>query len=52
MDLYFTDTNVCDNCIKGKQTKHHIKKEDTRSTQLLEIIHTDRYRPYNVNSFI
>ena len=27
-------------CIKGKQTKHN-KKGATRSTQLLEIIHTD-----------
>jgi len=42
--------NVCVNCIKGKQTKH-TKKGATRSTQLLEIIHTDIYGPFDVNSF-
>jgi len=39
-DLDFADLNVCVDCIKGKQTKH-TKKGVTRSTQLLEIIHTD-----------
>lgn len=33
--LDFTDFEVCIDCIKGKQTKH------TRSTELLEIVHTD-----------
>jgi len=37
-------------CIKGKQTKH-AKKGATRSSQLLEIIHTDIYGPFDVNSF-
>ena len=41
---------MCVNCIKGKQTKH-TKKGATRSTQLLEIIHTDIYGPFDVNSF-
>jgi len=41
-NLDFTDLNVCVDCIKSKQTKH-IKKEATRSTQLLEIIHTNIY---------
>ena len=37
-------------CIKGKQTKHS-KKGATRSTQLLEIIHTDICGPFDVPSF-
>lgn len=49
-DLDFTDLNVCVDCIKGKQTKH-TKKGATRSTQLLEIIHTDICGPFDVNSF-
>jgi len=50
LDLDFTDLNVCVNCIKGKQTKH-IKKGATRSTQLLEIVHTDICDSFDVNSF-
>jgi len=38
-DLDFTDLNVCVDCIKGKQTKH-TKKGATRTTQLLETIHS------------
>ncbi|WVZ13110.1 hypothetical protein V8G54_017640 [Vigna mungo] len=49
-DLDFTDLNVRVDCIKGKQTKH-TKKGATRSTQLLEIIHTDICDPFDVNSF-
>ena len=49
-DLDFIDLNVCVDCIKGKQTKH-TKKGATRSTQLLEIIHTDICGPFDVNSF-
>jgi len=49
-DLDFTDLNICVDSIKGKQTKH-TKKEATRSTQLLEIVHTDIYGPFDVNSF-
>jgi len=49
-NLDFTGLNVCVDCIKGKQTKH-IKKGATRSTQLLEIIHTDICGPFDVNSF-
>jgi len=49
-DLDFTDLNVCVDCIKGKQTKH-TKKGATRSTQLLEIIHTDICGPFDVNYF-
>ena len=50
LSLYFTDLNVCVDCIKGKQTKH-TKKGATRSTQLLEIIHTDICGPFDVSSF-
>jgi len=49
-DLDFTDLNVCVDCIKGKQTKHTMKGA-TRSTQLLEIIHTEICGPFDVNSF-
>jgi len=33
-------------CIKGKKTKHS-KKEATRRTQFLEIIHTDVCGPFD-----
>jgi len=49
-DLNFTDLNICVDCIKGKQTKH-TKKEVTKNTQLLEIVHTDMRRPFDANSF-
>ena len=48
--LDFTDLNICVGCIKGKQAKH-TKKGATRSTQLLEIVHTDICGPFDVNSF-
>ena len=48
-NLDFTNLNVCVDCIKGKQTKY-TKKGATRSTQLLEIIHTDICGPFDVNS--
>ena len=48
--LDFIDLNVCVDCIKGKQTKH-TKKGATRSTQLLEIIHSDICGPFDVSSF-
>ena len=37
-------------CIKEKQTKH-TKKEATRSTQLLKIVHTYICGHFGVNSF-
>nr|KYP32060.1 Retrovirus-related Pol polyprotein from transposon TNT 1-94 [Cajanus cajan] len=49
-NLDFTDLNICVDCIKGKQTKH-TKKGATRSTLLLEIVHTDICGPFDVNSF-
>ena len=49
-NLDFTDLNVCVDCIKGKQIKH-TKKGATRSTQLLEIIHTDICGLFDINSF-
>ena len=48
--LDFTDLSICVDIIKGKQTKH-TKKGATRSTQLLEIIHTDICGPFDVSSF-
>ena len=39
-NLDFTDLVLCVDYIKEKQTKHN-KKGATKSTQLLEIIHTD-----------
>ena len=41
---------MCVDCIKGKQAKH-TKKGTTRSTKLLEIIHTDIYGPFDTPSF-
>ena len=49
-DLDFTDLNICVDCIKGKQTKH-TKKGATRSTKLLEIMHTYICGPFDVSSF-
>ena len=48
-NLDFIDLEVCIDCIKGKQTKH-TKKGATRSTQLLEIIHTDICGPFDAPS--
>ena len=48
--LYFIDLNICVDYIKGKQSKH-TKKKVIRSTQLLEIVHIDICRPFDVNSF-
>ena len=48
--LDFTDLNICVDCIKGKQIKH-TKKWTTRSTHLLEIVHTNICGPFDVNSF-
>ncbi|KAL0544331.1 hypothetical protein IC582_019444 [Cucumis melo] len=50
-DLNFTDLGICVDCIKGKQTKHSVNKEATRSSQLLEIIHTDICGSFDVPSF-
>ena len=49
-NLDFSDLSMCVNCIKGKQTKH-TKKGATRSTKLLEIIHTDICEPFDIPSF-
>lgn len=44
MNPEFTNFKVCLDCIKGKEIKH-TKKDATRSTDLLEIIHSGIYRP-------
>ena len=41
---------MCVDCIKGQQTKH-TKKGATRSEELLEIVHTDIYGPFDSPSF-
>ena len=51
LNLNFTDFGICVDCIKGKHVNHPIKKAATRSSQLLEIIHTNICRPFNVPSF-
>ncbi|GJX28969.1 putative RNA-directed DNA polymerase [Tanacetum coccineum] len=43
--LDFSDFEKCVECIKGKMTKGN-KKGVTRSTRLLELIHTDICRPF------
>ena len=50
-DLNFTDLGICVDCIKEKHTKHTIKKAATRSTQLLELIHTDICGPFEASGF-
>ena len=42
------DLSVCVECIKGKQTKH-TNKCATRSTELLEIIHTNIRGPFDIS---
>ncbi|KAL1214071.1 Retrovirus-related Pol polyprotein from transposon TNT 1-94 [Cardamine amara subsp. amara] len=49
--LDFSDLDVCLECIKGKHTKHITKKPATRSTQLLELIHTDICGPFDAPSW-
>ena len=49
-DLDFTDLNICMDRIKRKQTQY-TKKGATRSTQFLEIVHTDICGPFDVSSF-
>ena len=46
--LDFTDWEVCIDCIKGKQTRHTSKKSAMRSTELLELIHTDICGPFDI----
>jgi hypothetical protein len=47
--LDFSDSEQCIDCIKGKFAKT-IKKGATRSSGLLEIIHTDICGPFPVTS--
>ena len=50
--LDFTDwNNTCVDCIKGKQTKHVSKQAATRSSGLLDLIHTDICGPFDVPSW-
>jgi predicted HAD superfamily phosphohydrolase len=56
--LDFFDIDHCVECIKGKIVKHIKKSGATRSSRVLEIIHTDTCGTFNVamvdgyNSFI
>ncbi|WVZ23370.1 hypothetical protein V8G54_001914 [Vigna mungo] len=49
--LDFDDWDVCIDCIKGKQTKHISKYPAQRSSQLLELIHTDICGPFDTKSW-
>ncbi|WVZ07203.1 hypothetical protein V8G54_020549 [Vigna mungo] len=49
--LDFDDCDVCIDCIQGKQTKHISKYPATRSSQLLELIHTDICGPFDTKSW-
>jgi len=49
--LDFSDWDVCVDCIKEKQTKHITKKPATRSSGLLEIIHTNICGSFDVPSW-
>ena len=46
--LDFDDWEICVDCIKGKQTKHVSKFPATRSTEPLQLIHTDICGPFDV----
>lgn len=56
----FPDVIKCDNldkdelcviCEKGKQSKKPFKRSDTRSSNVLELVHSDVCGPMNVDSF-
>ncbi|KAL8159417.1 hypothetical protein V2J09_000954 [Rumex salicifolius] len=49
--LDYSDLDVCVDCIKGKQTKHIVKKSAMSSTQLLELIHIDICGPFDAPSW-
>lgn len=49
--LDFGDWNICLDCIKGKHSKQISKNSSTRSSELLELIHTDIYGPFDVPSW-
>jgi len=49
--LDFVDWEVCIDCIKGKQTRHTSKNPATRSSELLELIHTDICGPFDAPSW-
>jgi hypothetical protein len=48
--LDFTDLDHYVDCIKGKYVKHIKKSGATRSSGVLDIIHTDVCGPFNVRS--
>jgi hypothetical protein len=45
---FFFDLDHCVNCIKGKYVKHIKNGGATRSSGVLDIIHTDICGPFNV----
>ena len=47
----FTNWDICVDCIKGKQTSHISKYPATRSTESLQLIHTDICGPFDVPSW-
>ena len=47
----FTDWDICVECIKRKQTSHISKYPATRSTESLQLIHTDICGPFDVPSW-
>ncbi|KAL8151749.1 hypothetical protein V2J09_021557 [Rumex salicifolius] len=46
LQLDFSDLDVCIDCIKGKETKHIVKKPVMRSTQLLGVVKSTRVYGY------
>jgi hypothetical protein len=48
--LYFSNSDYCIDCIKGKYAKQVKKGEDKRSVGILEIIHTYICGPFPVKS--
>jgi hypothetical protein len=48
--LYFSNSDYCIDCIKGKYTKQVKKSEAKRCVGILEIVHTDICGPFPIKS--
>ena len=48
--LIFEPILVCELCLEGKMRKRPFKAKGNRATKLLELVHTDVYRPMRVQA--
>lgn len=51
MQISKVNNNHCDVCVMGKQTRRPFKTSETRSTKVLELIHSDVCGPMQEASF-